>query len=116
MRDHKLCFYGEIWLIIPKLSLSPMFILSTDNSSVSLQLFDLIAESIFKFMKDHNLMDKNLPLGFTFSFPCRQEGLDRAILTQWTKGFKCEGVEGNNIVQLLHEAIERRGVRLNLCF
>lgn len=73
------------------------------------QLFDLIAESIFKFMKDHNLMDKNLPLGFTFSFPCRQEGLDRAILTQWTKGFKCEGVEGNNIVQLLHEAIERRG-------
>jgi hexokinase len=65
-------------------------------------------------MKDHQLMDKHLPLGFTFSFPCRQEGLDKAILTNWTKGFKCEGVEGNDIVRLLHEAIERRGVRLFL--
>ncbi|XP_052772317.1 hexokinase type 2-like isoform X2 [Mya arenaria] len=73
------------------------------------QLFDHIAECIFKFMKDHNLIDKVLPLGFTFSFPCRQAGLDKAILTSWTKGFKCEGVEGNDIVQLLHEAIERRG-------
>ena len=62
-------------------------------------------------MKEHNLIGKDLPLGFTFSFPCRQEGLDRAVLTNWTKGFKCEGVEGNDIVRLLHEAIERRGVR-----
>ena len=77
-----------------------------------LQLFDHIAECIYKFMKEHNLIGKDLPLGFTFSFPCRQEGLDRAVLTQWTKGFKCEGVEGNDIVRLLHEAIERRGVRL----
>lgn len=61
-------------------------------------------------MSDHKLQDRNLPLGFTFSFPCRQEGLDKAILTTWTKGFKCEGVEGNDIVKLLHEAIERRGV------
>lgn len=73
------------------------------------QLFDHIAECIFKFMKEHKLIGKTLPLGFTFSFPCRQEGLDRAILTQWTKGFKCEGVEGHNIVQLLQEAIQRRG-------
>lgn len=73
------------------------------------QLFDHIAECIFKFMKDHNLMDKILPLGFTFSFPCRQEGLDKAILTNWTKGFKCAGVENHDIVQLLHEAIARRG-------
>ena len=63
-------------------------------------------------MKEYKLMGKTLPLGFTFSFPCRQEGLDRAILTQWTKGFKCEGVEGHNIVQLLQEAIQRRGVRI----
>ena len=64
-------------------------------------------------MKEYKLIGKQLPLGFTFSFPCRQEGLDRAILTQWTKGFKCEGVEGHNIVQLLQEAIQRRGVRMN---
>lgn len=63
-------------------------------------------------MTDHKLQDRHLPLGFTFSFPCRQEGLDKAILTTWTKGFKCEGVEGHDIVQLLHEAIARRGVRM----
>ena len=76
------------------------------------QLFDHIAECIHKFMKDHDLLEHYIPLGFTFSFPCRQEGLNKAILTHWTKGFKCEGVEGNDIVKLLHDAIERRGVSL----
>ena len=73
------------------------------------QLFDHIAECIHKFMKDHDLLEHYIPLGFTFSFPCRQEGLNKAILTHWTKGFKCEGVEGNDIVKLLHDAIERKG-------
>lgn len=63
-------------------------------------------------MKEHNLTDKKLPLGFTFSFPCKQLGLNKAILTTWTKGFKCEGVEGRDIVELLHEAVERRKVRV----
>lgn len=32
-----------------------------------------------KFMEEHDLKDaKQLPLGFTFSFPCRQEGLTSA--------------------------------------
>ncbi|KAK7109954.1 hexokinase-like isoform X2 [Littorina saxatilis] len=72
-------------------------------------LFDHIAECIYRFVKEHNLMERKLPLGFTFSFPCRQKGLARAMLTTWTKGFKCEGVEGHDIVALLHEAITRRG-------
>ena len=29
MQGHKICFYGEIWLIIPKLSLLPLLIWST---------------------------------------------------------------------------------------
>lgn len=65
-------------------------------------------------MKDHNLMEAKLPLGFTFSFPCKQAGLNKAILTHWTKGFKCAGVEGNDIVELLHDAIKRRGVGCTL--
>ncbi|CAG5127581.1 unnamed protein product, partial [Candidula unifasciata] len=64
------------------------------------QLFDHIADCIFKFMSDHKLHDRHLPLG--------------AILTTWTKGFKCEGVEGHDIVQLLHEAIARRGDMKNV--
>ncbi|XP_021340978.1 hexokinase type 2-like isoform X2 [Mizuhopecten yessoensis] len=74
-----------------------------------IQLFDHIAECIFKFMKEHNIIHKKIPLGFTFSFPCKQLGLNKAILAHWTKGFKCEGVEGEDIVRLLHEAIQRRG-------
>lgn len=73
------------------------------------QLFDHIADCIFKFVRDHNLKGRRLPLGFTFSFPCRQHGLAHATLTTWTKGFKCDGVVGNDIVKLLHEAIKRRG-------
>ncbi|RUS81302.1 hypothetical protein EGW08_010944, partial [Elysia chlorotica] len=78
------------------------------------QLFDHIADCIFKFMCDHDLHDRTLPLGFTFSFPCRQVGLDKAILTTWTKGFKCDGVEGHDIVGLLHQAIQRRGDMKNV--
>jgi hexokinase len=51
-----------------------------------------------------------IPLGFTFSFPCKQEGLNSARLVSWTKGFKCSGVEGQDVVQLLKDAIDRRNV------
>ena len=79
------------------------------------QLFDHIAECIAKFMEEHQLdKSQHLPLGFTFSFPCRQEGLNVGVLTEWTKGFKCEGVVGEDVVKLLHEAIDRREVRENV--
>jgi len=72
-------------------------------------LFDHIAECLATFMHEHNVDVEKLPLGFTFSFPCSQEGLTVAKLTTWTKGFKCAGVEGNDVVSLLKEAIARRG-------
>lgn len=74
------------------------------------QLFDHIAECLASFIKERNLGDELLPLGFTFSFPCKQEGLTKARLARWTKGFKCEGVEGRDVVELLKLAIARRGV------
>ena len=74
------------------------------------QLFDYIAECIFLFLDKRNLVEFRMPLGFTFSFPCKQEGLNSARLTTWTKGFKCTGVEGEDVVKLLREAIDRRNV------
>lgn len=73
-------------------------------------LFDHIADCIANFMKEQNLMGKSepLPLGFTFSFPCKQEGLAVGRLVRWTKGFCCEGVQGEDVVRLLQEAIARR--------
>jgi len=71
-------------------------------------LFDHIASCLAKFTKEKNLEQECLPLGFTFSFPVKQEGLAVGRLTQWTKGFKCSDVEGNDVVQLLKQAIDRR--------
>lgn len=65
--------------------------------------------SIFGF-QEHDVYQEKLPLGFTFSFPLRQLGLTKGILSRWTKGFNCEGVEGEDVVLLLKEAIARRGV------
>jgi len=48
------------------------------------------------------------PLGFTFSFPCRQEGLASARLSTWTKGFTCSGVVNEDVVKLLQTAIDEK--------
>ena len=72
-------------------------------------MFDHIAECLSDFVHSRGIQDQILPLGFTFSFPCEQEGLAKAKLVKWTKGFSCSGVEGQDVVQHLQEAIMRRG-------
>jgi hexokinase len=63
-------------------------------------------------MKKENLIKPGIryPLGFTFSFPCKQEGLASARLTAWTKGFSCSGVVNEDVVKLLQEAINEKVV------
>ncbi|XP_041658174.1 hexokinase-2-like [Cheilinus undulatus] len=73
------------------------------------QLFDHIAACLSEFLDSQKLKGKTLPLGFTFSFPCEQKEIDKSILIRWTKGFNCSGVEGEDVVKLLKEAIHRRG-------
>ncbi|TRY67567.1 hypothetical protein TCAL_02308 [Tigriopus californicus] len=73
------------------------------------ELFDHIASCLKEFMVEHDLEATKLPLGFTFSFPCKQLGLAEGRLTTWTKGFKCSGVEGEDVVRLLQEALKRVG-------
>nr|AUX15120.1 hexokinase [Sogatella furcifera] len=73
------------------------------------KLFDHIAECLSDFVTEQGVKDVSLPLGFTFSFPLSQEGLSRGILKTWTKGFDASGVVGENVVELLEQAIVRRG-------
>ncbi|XP_072231715.1 hexokinase-2-like [Leuresthes tenuis] len=73
------------------------------------QLFDHIATCLSEFLDSQELKGQTLPLGFTFSFPCEQKEIDKSILIRWTKGFSCSGVEGEDVVKLLKEAIRRRG-------
>ncbi|KAK2118503.1 Hexokinase-3 [Saguinus oedipus] len=79
------------------------------------QLFDHIVDCIVDFQQKQGLSGQSLPLGFTFSFPCRQLGLDQGILLNWTKGFNASDCEGQDVVSLLREAITRRqAVELNV--
>ena len=73
-------------------------------------LFDYIAGCIELFVKKNNLSDRSLPLGFTFSFPVQQLSLTSGLLIKWTKGFSATGVENEDVVRLLKEALVRKGV------
>lgn len=46
----------------------------------SLQLFEYVADCLADFMKTRGLKHKKLPLGLTFSFPCRQTKLEEVRL------------------------------------
>lgn len=73
------------------------------------QLFDFAARCLAEFLEALPVGSRGLQLGFNFSFPCNQTGLDKSTLISWTKGFRCSGVEGRDVVQLLREAIARQG-------
>ena len=75
-----------------------------------LQLFDHIVDCIAEFLDEVGLKHEHFTLGFTFSFPCIQDSLASARLVKWTKGFKCSGVENEDVVSLLQQAITRRQV------
>ncbi|XP_016053914.1 PREDICTED: putative hexokinase HKDC1 [Miniopterus natalensis] len=72
------------------------------------ELFDHIVQCIADFLDYMGLKGAQLPLGFTFSFPCRQTGIDKGILIEWTKGFKATDCEEEDMVDMLREAIKRR--------
>nr|XP_034960859.1 hexokinase-3 [Zootoca vivipara] len=72
------------------------------------ELFDHIVQCILDFHSKHSIMGRTLPLGFTFSFPCNQTSLDKGILLRWTKGFSATGCVGEDVVQLLREAVARQ--------
>lgn len=73
-------------------------------------LFDHVADCLYKFMKEENLLTETLPLGFTFGFPLIQKSLTSGILRRWTKGFNCTYTTGYDVVELLQAAINRRGI------
>lgn len=49
-----------------------------------------------------------LHLGFTFSFPVEQTALDSGTLLTWTKGFSAKNAQGNDVVKMLQEALDRK--------
>lgn len=70
------------------------------------QLFDAIAEGLSCLVEP----GESYSLGNTFSFPCHQSGINQARLIHWTKEIATQGVEGQDINQLLAAALQRRGL------
>ncbi|KAG0006785.1 glucokinase [Modicella reniformis] len=55
-----------------------------------------------------------LELGFTFSFPVAQTAIDSGTLIHWTKDYECSGAQGNDIVKLLQDGLERKKVNVHV--
>ncbi|ELR07967.1 hypothetical protein GMDG_02826 [Pseudogymnoascus destructans 20631-21] len=91
------------------------------------ELFDFLAKQIGLFLKEHHeehfeshlrrrntaasspagYRDENIfKLGFTFSFPVHQIGINRGTLIRWTKGFDIADAVGKDVCQLLQDAID----------
>ncbi|KOC63493.1 Hexokinase-2 [Habropoda laboriosa] len=75
----------------------------------AIRLFDYLAECVSDFVIEQGLQDVELPLGFTFSFPMIQHSLDIGMLVTWTKTFNCPDAMNVDVVNLLREALDRRG-------
>ncbi|XP_011940655.1 PREDICTED: putative hexokinase HKDC1 isoform X2 [Cercocebus atys] len=71
------------------------------------ELFEYVADCLADFMKSKDLKHKKLPLGLTFSFPCRQTKLEEGVLLSWTKKFKARGVQDTDVVSRLTKAMRR---------
>lgn len=75
------------------------------------ELFDYMAECLEQFIETNKLegtKEKPLQLGFTFSYPAHQDYIDHGKLITWTKGFKVDGVEGEDAAGMLREAMAKK--------
>lgn len=69
------------------------------------ELFGYIADRVLEVIPRTEAQKK---LGFTFSFPVNQVGLNRGILLQWTKGFSARNCVNQDVVRLLEKALAVR--------
>lgn len=73
-------------------------------------LFGYLASQVKAVMAEEEDDGGEVSLGFTFSYPVAQTGVDRGTLVQWTKGFATSGCVGEEVVGLLTEALGREGL------
>ncbi|XXG45869.1 hypothetical protein AAC387_Pa02g0836 [Persea americana] len=83
------------------------------------ELFDFIAEELAKFVSTESddfraSIGRQRELGFTFSFPVRQNSIASGTIIKWTKGFFIEDAIGADVVVELTKAIERQGLDMHV--
>ncbi len=97
-------------------------------AKTSKELFSFLAEQVEKFLQTHHTdhfeahsrrrrtistkegyRDENIfRLGFTFSFPVQQVGINKGTLIRWTKGFDIRDAVGKDVCALLQAEIDER--------
>lgn len=78
----------------------------TAASATGTQLFAFIADLVGRVAEPN----KTYSLGFTFSYPMKQDAAHKACLTRWTKEIHTSGVIGHDIGTLLQQALEEKGL------
>jgi len=94
------------------LAVSKFAINKKDMQGTGVQLFDFVATCIEEFLVENKIdTDKKYDLAFTFSFPVEQTNIAAGKLIVWTKGFTAKGVEGEDVIVLLNEALKRKNIK-----
>ncbi|KAF1940641.1 glucokinase GLK1 [Clathrospora elynae] len=93
-------------------------------AKTSKELFSFLAKQIEAFLKTHHeehyagtlrrregnsvppQHDEIFNLGFTFSFPVNQIGINKGMLMRWTKGFDIQDAVGKDVCALLQHEID----------
>lgn len=81
------------------------------------KLFDFCAECLASFITDNlgrTSEDPELPLSFTFSYPCAQNRIDHGELIRWTKGFGAPNVEGHDVAAMFADSLAKFNVPIKL--
>jgi hexokinase len=73
-------------------------------AKTSKELFSFLAKQIELFLKVHH--EEIFNLGFTFSFPVNQIGINKGMLMRWTKGFDIQDAVGKDVCALLQTEID----------
>ncbi|KAF9950993.1 glucokinase [Mortierella alpina] len=71
------------------------------------------SEAKLLFVDEHAIvvpLETELELGFTFSFPVKQTGIDSGTLITWTKGFSCPHMVGKDPAAFLQDAFHRKNI------
>jgi len=91
------------------------------TAKTSKELFSFLAKQIEKFLAAHHeehyaftlrrrqtgeKPEEIFNLGFTFSFPVNQVGINKGLLMRWTKGFDIQDAVGKDVCALLQTEID----------
>lgn len=87
------------------------------EAKTSHELFSFLAKQIETFLlehhndhfekhKDNPVEEEFFDLGFTFSFPVNQIGINKGNLMRWTKGYDIDEAIGQDVCQLLQSEID----------